>query len=261
MFDRERFKVALANYKKDFPRRVNIVDVGFWTAPKTFQDNWNIDADNFYEMFSECMSDYSTYFGYNREYEQFAYYLIKNFPNETKKSFVILFCESKSKKDYTDSAKRIIEFCKWSNQLLIKKANNVKALEEVANLSFEIQCIWKTSFYLWLHYPDKYCPIVSNITAITYFLKNNHLYKLSSGLYRFDFSQRTSELINEYYKFADEIFSEIKKFENRSKFFQKIFYNEWQDEVKLNLRTIVYDFFLYIEKNYSKLMDEVRNNI
>ena len=56
MFDEKIFLDALSNYKKDFAAGWWQDEKFKWEAVKCFQDNWNIDAEDFPEMLKRSLA-------------------------------------------------------------------------------------------------------------------------------------------------------------------------------------------------------------
>ena len=55
MLNKDKLATLLSEYKADFSARWKNENYK-WVAIKTFQDNWNIDAKNFYEMLKASLS-------------------------------------------------------------------------------------------------------------------------------------------------------------------------------------------------------------
>lgn len=145
----ERIEKILDFYKKSFPKHWE--DEKYkWQAIKSFQNNFDVEADNFAEMFKKAVKKADNLLGSVGSYpagqiQDFA----KEFPNETRGMFKALYDEN------IDLEKRIEDFKKVSVKL-IERHNST--------LTKDNNKYWKSSYqnensistYLWLKYPDKY---------------------------------------------------------------------------------------------------------
>ena len=114
-----------------------------WEAVKHFQDNWNIDAEDFPTMLSNALSKTDTLLDSMSTYprrmiKQFAF----RFPNEVKVLFKVLFNDDSDLKERIDAFIAGIESIhkQWDGKLA---KNHYQSFNVV-------------STYLWLRYPDKY---------------------------------------------------------------------------------------------------------
>ena len=102
MFDKERFKFALENYKKDFPTWWQ--DEKYkWEAVKCFQDNWkdNVKTEYFYKMLVKSLSlAFKTPLLTNKTSLEIIMAASKNFPEKIQNMFNGLFREKYSYKSY-----------------------------------------------------------------------------------------------------------------------------------------------------------------
>ena len=96
MFDKERFKFALENYKKDFPTWFE-EEKYKWEAVKCFQDNWNVDAKNFEGMLRRSLSKvYNLLSSTNYFPALMITEFAKRIPEKTRAMFVELLDESQN---------------------------------------------------------------------------------------------------------------------------------------------------------------------
>ena len=143
MFDKERFQVALENYKKDYPTWWE-EEKYKWEAVKCFQDNWKIDANNFEGMLRRALSKvYNLLSSTNYLPAQMIIEFAKNFPEETRKIFVNLFDETEN------IFNRIENFKNTSEILLAKYVNNTNAKYRKSAKS-HYQDERAITVYLWL---------------------------------------------------------------------------------------------------------------
>ena len=138
----EKLKQILEGYKAYFPSRWE--DEKYkWEAIKHFQDHWNIDAENFGEMFKQATDK-----TYNLLASGYAYprSMITNFAKAddeaTRAMFRDLFDES------VNLAFRVDAFQ--------NAAENLRAKYDDGTWRNHYQNTNAISTYLWLRYPDKY---------------------------------------------------------------------------------------------------------
>ena len=140
--DQEKLQTLIKEYKEDFKDNIS-VELYKWEAVKHFQDNWNIEAEDFPAMLSQALSKTANLLASMSSFPrgmivQFA----ERFPEEVKALFASLFDETKDLKD------RIDTFIAGVEQIH-KKWDGKEAKNHYQNLN-------AISTYLWLRYPDKY---------------------------------------------------------------------------------------------------------
>lgn len=144
MINKEKFEKLLACYKEDFPN--NWPNEGHkWEAIKRFQDNWDINAEDFAGMFEKaCSKTESLLLSVHFYPLGMILEFVKASPEETRAMFVDLFDESKD---------------------VFERISNFKAAAEAMRVKYgPADGAWKQHFqnenaistYLWLRYPDKY---------------------------------------------------------------------------------------------------------
>ncbi|MBR0157440.1 MAG: EVE domain-containing protein [Clostridia bacterium] len=142
MIDLNKLAPVLEGYKKYFPEHCKD-ELYKWEAVKHFQDNWNIDAENFGDMFKEATAK-----TYNLLASGYAYprAMILEFANAdgkaTRSMFRALYDEKR------DLAERVDEF--------IAASENMRQKYGAESWNSHYQGINSVSTYLWLRYPDKY---------------------------------------------------------------------------------------------------------
>lgn len=118
-----------------------------WVAIKYFQDHWDIDAENFAEMYKESISKTYNLLNSNMNFPGAQIYdFAKENPEKTREMFRLLYDESQ------DVFTRIAKFKEIGREIL-NHHNKVNP-----------DAIWKTYYQsdnsittlLWLRYPDKY---------------------------------------------------------------------------------------------------------
>ena len=131
--------------------KANFIDKGWadesfkWTAVKYFQDNWDVNAEDFASMFDKALNAPKVYLGLLASANNFPVGMMSSFakaaPEEVRAMFIELFDESK------DVVDRILSFKKKSDDLLEKYGEGAKQHYQYENA---------ISTYLWLRFPDKY---------------------------------------------------------------------------------------------------------
>ena len=182
MFDEKIFLDALSNYKKDFVAGWWQDEKFKWEAVKCFQDNWNIDAEDFPEMLKRSLAKtYSLLASMNNFPRQMIEELAQAMPVRVKMMFTTLFDDKK------DIVERILHFKEQSEQLLIEYGYAGKNHYQNENA---------ISTYLWLMYPDKYYIYkFGEIKSCAEILQSS--YKFKKGAYE--------ENLRNFYSFYDEL--------------------------------------------------------
>ncbi len=181
MIDQTKMKEIVAAYKRDFP--THWPDEKYkWEAVKTFQDNWDIDADDFPGMLTKVLSKTDNLLR-NRSYypagmiEEFAEFS----PEEVRAMFVALYDEER------DIIERILEFKNKSADVFEKYNSDAKQ---------HYQDEHAITTYLWLRYPNKYYIYkISEAKAITEELNAGYIFK--KGAY--------ADNLKNFYALYDEI--------------------------------------------------------
>lgn len=140
--DKERLLKLVEEYKADFKENIPL-ELYKWEAVKHFQDNWDLDAEDFPAMLSRSLSKTENLLASMNNYprrmiKQFA----QRFPQDVKSLFVALYDETVNLKERIDAFIAGIEQIhkEWDG----KEAKNHYHTFNVV------------STYLWLRYPDKY---------------------------------------------------------------------------------------------------------
>lgn len=142
MFDQIRLKDVLAQYKQSFVSTQWGNEKYKWEAVKWFQDNWDVNAQNFPEMLNRSLDKtFNLLASYNNFPKGMIVSFAKAAPEEVRAMFIALFDESK------DVYERMNAF-KLQSSILLKKYGNGAA----QHYQYENAI----STYLWLRYPDQY---------------------------------------------------------------------------------------------------------
>lgn len=227
MIDKKAFSDALANYKKDFVAGWWADENFKWEAVKCFQDNWNIDAEDFAEMLKRSLA--KTY-GLLASMNNFPRQMIEGFaekaPDKVKMMFVALFDENK------DVVERILNFKDHSEQLLKEYGNEAKNHYQNEN---------SISTYLWLMYPDKYYIYkFGEIKSCAEVLQSSSKFK--KGAY--------ADNLRTFYSFYDELCANLQSDAEMKKLLADNLTEDCYPDKEL--RTLTIDFGFYIARKYSK---------
>ena len=187
MFDRERLKEILVQYKQNFVSKHWGNERYKWEAVKWFQDNWDINAEDFPEMLNRSFDrTYNLLASANNFPRGMIVQFAKQAPEEVRSMYLALYDESR------DVYERISEFKTRSAELLEKYGNGAAQHYQYEN---------SISTYLWLRYPDKYYIYkFGEIKAVASELKSD--YKFKKGAY--------AENVRNFLRFYDEICAALK---------------------------------------------------
>lgn len=187
MFDKFRLKDVLVDYKKNFVTTEWGNEKYKWEAVKCFQDNWDVNADDFADMLSRSLAKTLNLLASTNNFprgmiEGFA----KTAPEEVRAMFINLYDESKDVYD------RIKAFKDQSSIMLEKYGNGAAQHYQYENA---------ITIYLWLRYPDKYYIYkYGEIKTVADELGSD--YRFKKGAY--------ADNIRSFIKFYDEICDELK---------------------------------------------------
>ena len=142
MIDREKLKSVIEGYKKYFPTHWD--DERYkWEAVKHFQDNWNVDDDNFGEMFAKATAKTFNLLASGYVYPRATIIKLAEEDNEAVRAmFKNLYDES------VDLATRVESFQVETERL--------REMFDDGTMHNHYQNTNAISTYLWLRYPDKY---------------------------------------------------------------------------------------------------------
>lgn len=227
MIDKKAFSDALANYKKDFVAGWWADENFKWEAVKCFQDNWNIDAEDFAEMLKRSLAKtYGLLASMNNFPRQMIEIFAEEAPDKVKMMFVALFDESK------DVVERILDFKEQSEKLLKEYGYDAKNHYQNEN---------SISIYLWLMYPDKYYIYkFGEIKSCAEVLKSS--YKFKKGAY--------ADNLRTFYSFYDELCANLQSDAEMKKLLADNLTEDCYPDKEL--RTLTIDFGFYIARKYSK---------
>ena len=235
MIDDKKVQDVLSCYKKDFVNKQWQEEKYKWEAIKNFQDNWDIDADDFVGMLKRSLSKTKNllvsqnYFP-ARMIEVYA----EKAPNEVKEMFVSLYDEGK------DVVERIDNFKNAADNLCDKISNKTENHYQSENA---------ISIYLWLRYPDKYY-------IYKYGVVRDVASKLDTDL-KFTKGHNSNNLRNFY-----ELYDELCKKVNADDELKNMLNSQLTDDCykDANLRTLTSDIGFYISKCYQGQNNQEENN-
>ena len=140
--DQEKLQTLIKEYKEDFKENIS-VELYKWEAVKHFQDNWNIEAEDFPTMLSQALSKTENLLASMNNFPRRMINKFANlYPTEVKELFSILFNDALGLKERIDTFSNGIE--------QIHKKWDTKGTKN------HYQTFNVISTYLWLRYPDKY---------------------------------------------------------------------------------------------------------
>lgn len=231
MFDKLRLKEVLIEYKKSFVSKHWGNEKYKWEAIKWFQDNWDVNAENFPEMLHLSLDRSSNLLASMNNFprgmiEGFA----KSSPEEVRAMFIALFDESK------DVVERITAF-KMSASILLEKYGNGAAQH------YQYENAITT--YLWLRYPDKYYIYkFGEVKSAASELEAD--YKFKKGAY--------ADNIRNFLHFYDELSLVLKEDTELVNLFQSQLSETCYPDPEL--KTLAMDIGFYISRYYSQKADD-----
>ena len=229
MINLEKFQAILTQYKKDFVPKVWNDEKYKWEAVKHFQDNWDIDAPDFLNMFLQSTSRTQNLLASLNHYPREMIKVFAEKEAETVRSmFLNLFDETK------DLAERVENFLSTSD-VLLKKYSKGKS---------HFQSTYSVSTYLWLRYPDKYYIYkFSECRSAAIALESDFVPKMSKKGHSIDNLLKSFNLY-------DEICSELAKDKELVQILRSVLTDSCYPDIEL--KTLTIDFCFYIGRLYAK---------
>ena len=222
-FNQDKLKAAIEAYKKDFSKNIGN-EIYKWKAVKSFQNNWNIEAKNFSEMFyNSTKTADNLLVSQNHFPRRMIRELAEKDPEAVRNMFRNLYDES------LELGGRIDDFISASEKLVNKYFPGKAHYQDYNSVST----------YLWLKYPNEYYIYkYSEIKKVTTTLDVDLVIKkgtISSVINTFDFYDEIAEILN-----ADPSI--------RSMLNEVLTTDCDKDE---NLHCAVVDFVFFISRRYS----------
>lgn len=227
MFDQFRLKNVLAQYKQSFVSTQWGNEKYKWEAVKWFQDNWDVNAQNFPEMLNRSLDKTFNLLASNNNFPKgMIVGFSKAAPEEVRAMFIALFDESK------DVFERMNAFKLQSSILLEKYGNGAAQHYQYENA---------ISTYLWLRYPDKYYIYkFGEVKTVASELESD--YRFKKGAY--------ADNIRNFLKLYDEISVVLKEDTELVNLFQSQLTDTCYPDPEL--KTLTIDVGFYISRYYSQ---------
>ena len=226
MINSQKLNEVLVKYKEVFVTEQWPNEKYKWEAVKCFQDNWDVNAEDFADMLTRSLAKT---FNLLASMNNFPAGMIQGFakeaPEEVRAMFIALFDES------TDLIERILTFKEKSNDLLEKYSDG--------NQHYQYENAVST--YLWLRYPDKYYIYkFGEIKAVSEELGSS--YKFKKGAY--------ADNLRNFYALYNELCTELQK----DKELVSLLKSQLTDTCypDKELRTLTIDVGFYTSRNFSK---------
>ncbi|MBF1201654.1 MAG: EVE domain-containing protein [Fusobacterium periodonticum] len=230
MFNEDKLDSIITEYKKQFIQSQWPKEKFKWEAVKCFQDNWDINADDFIEMLKKSLAKTENLLSSKNNFPKDTIInLAKLYPNEVCKMFIELFDESKN------IYERISTF-KENSEALFKKP------QKIGNSHYQTENAITT--YLWLRYPDKYYIYkFSEVVAVSNELESNYIFK------RGEFANN----IENFFNFYDEICSKLQSDTELKSMLNSVITDTCYSDPKL--KTLTLDVGFFISRYYSNEND------
>lgn len=233
MFDQFRLKDVLAHYKQNFVSTQWGNEKYKWEAVKWFQDNWDVNAQNFPEMLNRSLDKTFNLLASSNNFPKgMIVGFAKAAPEEVRAMFIALFDESK------DVYERMNAFKLQSSILLEKYGNGAAQHYQYENA---------ISTYLWLRYPDKYYIYkFGEVKTVANELEAEYHFK--KGAY--------ADNIRNFLKLYDEISLALKEDKELVTLFQSQMTDTCYPDPEL--KTLTIDVGFYISRFYAQKDSEIQ---
>lgn len=228
MFDKIRLKEILVEYKKRFVQK-QWPDENFkWEAVKCFQDNWDVNADDFSGMLKKSLSKTDSLLASPNNFPaQMIIKFAEIVPEEVRSMFLVLFDESR------DVYERIDTFKQKSYGLLERYGSGAKHHYQKEN---------PICTYLWLRYPDKYYVYkFREVKAVSDELQSDYIFKTG------DYTNN----IRNFLAFYNEICAELQQDEELKNMLASQITETHYPDTELRTLTMDVGFFIrtYLKKD------------
>lgn len=225
--NKDRLKEVLKAYKDDFLEMQWPKEEYKWKAVRHFQDHWDINAENFSEMFAEARKKAdnllaSSHYFPGATVESFA----KEDSEATRAMFMGLFDENKNLMERIEKFQSDAEMmrAKYDDGTLINHFQNTNAI----------------STYLWLRYPNKY-----------YIYKYSIVREAAKTLdSEFKPKKGSVQSVLDSFEFFDGIREYLSKDEALLALVEPVLTDEHYEDTSLN--TLTQDVALYIAKEFNQ---------
>lgn len=219
--DHTAFETALKAYKESFSDNWELEKFK-WEAVECFQNNWDIEAEDFGKMFEQATAKCKNLLAAKQFLPRT---MIMEFaqadPEAVREMFRRLYDESRA------LDRRAAEF--------MESSENIRVKYDTGAWKHAYQTVNVVSTYLWLKYPDKY------------YIYKYRVYKTAAEYLKSDYAPRPNESLPRAYEFYDSI--------------RKLLFADPELKTMLNdinryypdneLRTLTGDFGFFISSKYS----------
>ena len=235
MFDQNRLNEILAVYKQVFVESRWKDEKYKWEAVKWFQDNWDVNSPDFADMLNRSLDKTSNLLASVNNFPRKMIVLFAKVPpEEVRAMFIALFDERE------DIYERIRSFKQKAEELLKNYGDGAGNHYQSENA---------ISTYLWLRFPEKYYIYkYSEIKSVAEELSSNYQFK--KGAY--------ADNIRNFYKFYDELNTEIRKDEELKGLLQSQLDDKCYSDPEL--RTLTFDIGFYISRYVVKDNNDTEND-
>lgn len=232
MFDKIRLKNVLVEYKRRFVREQWPNENFKWEAVKCFQDNWDVNADDFSGMLKKSLSKTDSLLASPNNFPaQMIIKFAEIVPEEVRSMFLVLFDES------MDVYDRIDTFKQKSGVLLERYGSGAKHHYQKEN---------PICTYLWLRYPDKYYVYkFREVKAVSDELQSDYIFKTG------DYTNN----IRNFLAFYNEICAELQQDEELKNMLASQITETHYPDTELRTLTMDVGFFIrtYLKKDVDAL--------
>ena len=234
MVNQEILQDCLEKYKEAFSTRWQDEDYK-WEMIEHFQKHWDINADNFYEMFTEATDKtYNLLTSVNNFPRGMIQLFSEQEPETVRNMFKNLFDENQ------DLIERIINF----------QSASVEICERVLPGKQHFQRPMAITVYLWLKYPDKYSIYkYTNIRRTCIHLKNDSAPKKGDIKLSISVKYELNKYLQSYLANDEELMLMFREKINEDRY--------WKDA---NLVTLADDFITFIASKLETWIGEDFNS-
>lgn len=236
MIDNDRLKDVLVQYKSEFVEKQWPNEMYKWEAVKCFQDNWDVNSDDFVGMLKRSLSKTGNLLvSYNNFPKRMICEFAEASPEEVRAMFLDLFNESK------DVFERMNAFKMKSAVLLEKYGDGAAQHYQYENA---------ISVYLWLRFPDKYYIYkYSEVKAVSRELRTNYGFKKGA----------ITENLHHFLNLYNELNDALKQDEELKQLLQSVLTDSCYSDPEL--KTLTIDVGFYISRHYGQKDSVIHENV
>ena len=232
MINTDKIVPVIEAYKRDFSKIWTAGENHKWKAVKHFQDNWDIDAEDFAEMFKKATDKTEALLVSRNSFPKgMIIEFAKVDANATREMFRRLFDES------ADFAERVNDFK--------NSAEKIRAQYDDGTWKQSYQTNNSITTYLWLMYPDKY------------YIYKYKVYKKCAEMFDDSYRPKRKGKIDEViggFKMYDEICAYLQNDKDIRQMLENVLTDDCYPDKMLKTMTI--DFGFYTATYYKDSVDE-----